>query len=676
MPIECKGTLYTITNPLTGKSKDVCFEDTLQQPPKLSVGEPGKKEAATPPVNYQYGPYCSAVSYLRDKSPVLTQIARAYDPIFEAAEKVDAETLSALGDAFGLEDSPHWKWWLVRGGLPLYLRAAGKQWKELAGLKREVGEMLRKTAEQRDLPVNDPQVAEAVHKDLEKKRGKLLKEIEQLTSSEDGAVARRLGQRVRGVQRALQEEAKDWRDVGVSLKGGGEKSLEAKIDKLSGKTERRMAATLSSTQVEVAKLEEALKREEALLQFHNSGALRRMGKTADVFTFGAYDYAPFRLWLSTWLSLSQVLRGPDEMLDSTETGRRLEGNSRLLAYGAVYGATFSAAVYMVNKDYSTMIEGGKISGRAQLAWTLWWLGYTFYQYGRVDQREALRIDGLDPDLADNPLNWSLDNHNFNRFHSSYTSWAADAVYWSYAPRISKGITNALFHRMGHPGYSALPFTPQERQALLTAQERTYLERAMGKWEAVRKLDFGTPLQRTWIGTKFLGRAIRTATWERPSRLAYTAAWFATNLGLVSIPLSRVMQYSRSITEGNTLGGVTIRPIFSGLLNQVVVNPRKFAGVDSSAYGFFSPGMVAVVYPWDGCNEIPTAAHQLALTHLERYRWQTDEEGRKEEKESFRKYFERSDPEDRENDISKYREILADPMFYDLFPEFPKVEPGF
>lgn len=664
---------YKITDPLTGQSQTACFSPPLEEAPKVSVVEPKQAAPTFPPTDYRYGPYCSGVSYLRDKNPVLTRIARTYDPIFEAGEKMDRETLSALGDYIGLENSPHAKWWLTRGGLAFYALAVGTQLKKLNALSKELEALRQKVAKEGGRAATHPDAMASVAKELEQRRAKLLERIQKLKdSSPEAVITRGIRQAEKG-EEVLRRARGELEEVKGSLT---KETAAAKISALSESTQKQLADALSPAKTRIAKLEEALKHEEALLKLNESSALRRAARYANTFGLGAYEQTPFKVWFAAWLSLSQILRGPDEILDSTKTGRELTGRSRALAYTAVYGATLSAAVYMVNQEYSTLLaSGGRISSRAQWIWSLWWLLYTGYQYGKVDQREALRINGQDPKLADNPLHWSLDNHDWNRLNSNYTSWAADAVFWALAPKISKGIVNATFRQFGHPGYDALPFTAAEKKALLTLEERAYLESAPKSLEAIKRLDLGTPLKRSWTNMKFSGRAIRLATWGSPSRLIYTGAWFATNLGLVSIPLARVQQFARSITEGNTLGGVGMRPMFSGALNQLLVNPLRYAGINPSVYGFYFPGMAAVVYPWDGCNEIPTAAHQLALSHLERYRWQTDDAGRNVQKEAVQKYFALSDPKDKEKDIKKYREILPDSSFYDLFPEFPKASTG-
>ena len=495
-------------------------------------------------VDYQYGPYCSLVAASKEKK-YLSKLANFYDDVFKVGHAVDHHTLSALGDSLGLEDNVHAKWWVARGGIPMYGYAA--------------------------------------YKELQK----------------------------------------------LNLKG--------------------------------APLTPAL-----------------VGKGAKAVTWDALTQnKPFRMWFSAWLSLTQVLRGPDEILDNVGF-EQTTGWQREAGYWGTFVATLGLSLYFVNLDYSTILRKNpdgspiRISRKAQLAWSLGWLLYTGYQYGKVDQREALRMEGKDPDLADNPLNWKKDNHVPNRLNSSYTSWAADAVWWAEAPRASRWILDKLVGGIGRllkkagvsvsdrsfGGYQALSFDAAEKAGLRTLEEKTYLERAPKMLEAVKTADAAVLRKRLWYNMKLAGRFVKTIA-KTPRRPLYSVLWWATNVGLVSIPLSRVQQYARAVTEGKTLHGVGSRPIFSSLLNYAGVNPLKWAGFDASGYGFYSPGMAAVVYPWDGCNEIPTAAHQMALAHLEKFRWQDGEENKAAEKALFKKYFSQSDPKDREKDIEKFGKIVPE-----------------
>lgn len=517
---------FSMEDPLTGQKREACFSKAEADQPYIEVQEPVDSVAVSPSPapDYQYSRYCSVVKGAKENA-ALSGLARQYDTVFALGKQVDEHTLDAAGDALGLQDSPHWKWWTVRGGLPLYGYSA---WQELKKIK-------------------------------------------------------------------MPEQA----------------------------TVGSVAGTV--------------------------------GRGAKALTVDAYqNHKAFRMWLSIWASFSQILRGPDEIIDNIDFdavhGKEWQGWQRAAAYWGIFGTTMAASLWAVNLDYSRTMIGTRISNRAQLAWTLWWLAYIGYQYGRVDQREGLRMEGKDPAKANYPWSWSWQYYNANRLNSAYTSWAADAVLWAEAPKVSKGLTSWVFQRFGHPGYKGLSFTDAEKAALLTDGERVVLEK-------------GSRLEKAWAQAKRVGRIGKTVA-STPSRSLYTAAWWGTNVVLVSIPLSRVEQYARAVTEGDTLKGVKLRPIFSSSLNYAFVNPLKWAGIDASGYGFYSSGMTFVVYPWDHCNEIQTAAHQLALTHLERYRQATTHADKKAEKGLFQRFFLQSAPVDRANDLAKY----GDPSYGRLMDE--------
>lgn len=97
MALECKGIL----NPLTG----VCVEKNGQSP--TTAANPSAKTSHPKTVrldDYQLGPYCTFMKNF-NQNTALTELAYAYDAVFDAVEKVDQHTTRHLAEAVGLDDT-------------------------------------------------------------------------------------------------------------------------------------------------------------------------------------------------------------------------------------------------------------------------------------------------------------------------------------------------------------------------------------------------------------------------------------------------------------------------------------------------------------------------------------------------------------------------------------------
>lgn len=408
---------------------------------------------------------------------------------------------------------------------------------------------------------------------------------------------------------------------------------------------------------------------------------------------------PFQLAAATQIAFSGVFRGADEVIDNIPGGRNLSGLPRAGAYWGTSIAETGGALAFLGMSYGSRLGGGpRLSNVATAAWVGWWTAYSAYFYNHVDQREYLRWQGKDPSLADNPLHWSWDAYNTNRFVSDWASnELGTSVLWAVGPKAGRMLADKTF---GFLGYNEerkfvdaagqefikkranffetwLPFSAAEKTALRTAAERASLGTST-LWEDIAGLKVARWIERTGLNIKWLGRATLTTLtppspfkWYVPFRWAYVGLQSLYTILVSSMPLSRIVQMSRKITEddqskskptgsnactatsSSTIRGVSVRGAISNILNTLVMGPMRWAGVPVSMFGFYAPGMLLNVYPYNSCNEIPTSFHQVSLLHLERFRQATTEEGKAKERALFYAFFVLSNPEDQKKDIEKY-----------------------
>ncbi|MBI4125068.1 MAG: hypothetical protein HY609_05035 [Deltaproteobacteria bacterium] len=428
-----------------------------------------------------------------------------------------------------------------------------------------------------------------------------------------------------------------------------------------------------------------------LAKLGSSGGRFTPRAIAKAMTVDAYRYGiglegwfqPFKIALMAQLMFSGFFSAPGVVVDDLG-GKELTGPWRTTAYWGTFGTEVAAALWMFGDEYSKTFDGRIMSRSAKWIWTGVWALYSAYMYGRTDQREYYRLRGEDPRWGDNPLKWTRDGYNPNRYSSD---WAANfiggAVFWGAAPQVGRRVADKAYEKLGMPDFftTGYKFSTDEKKALLAAGERTYLAQSTLKQD-IAGLRAGRMLRRLWLGTKYVGRVFRTAGLRR---FGYALLHMASTTGVVSIPLSRISQIGRKIEEDEydasreenecsyrssaTLHGVSNRTALSAVANAVLFMPFRLAGFDPSRFLYYAPGMALNVYPANSCNEYRGVPNQMALVHLERYRQATTPEQKRHERALFRFNFALANPEDQEKAIKEYTQTSYPQEVRNLFEPF-------